>query len=92
MGNFEIHELYKSTLNDPIMVCWPKAMKYYRREDFMRDMYPKAARVKKFGIESHKDQFRRALKFADKANIINTRLDLMQFIRSFGGEAREIWR
>lgn len=67
-------------------------MKYYRREDFMKDMYPKAARIKRFGTQTHREHFKRALKLAEKANIINTRLDIMQFVRSFGGEAREIWR
>ncbi len=42
-------------MNEPIMVCWPKAMKYYRREDFMAQMYPKAARFKNFGVKTHKE-------------------------------------
>ena len=65
VGNFEIPELYRSTMNEPIMICWPKAMKYYRREDFMREMYPKAARFKNFGVKTHLEQFKRALKMAE---------------------------
>ena len=67
-------------------------MKYFRREDFMKDIYPKIAQRKKFGIVSHKEMFKKAVEIQAKVNILNTRLDILQFIRSFGGEAREIWR
>ena len=36
-------------------------MKYFRREDFMKDIYPKIAQRKKFGIVSHKEMFKKAV-------------------------------
>jgi hypothetical protein len=44
-------------MNIPILVCWPKAMKYFRREDFMTVIYPPCAKKKKFGTETHKKHF-----------------------------------
>lgn len=83
-------ELYLSTINNPIVVCWPKgkqffdflsicvAMKYYRKEDFMSDIYPKAAKKKKFGIVSHRGLFRKALEdMLPQVDILNARLDIL---------------
>ena len=36
-------DLYKSTINAPITVSWARAMKVYKREDFMKEIYPKIA-------------------------------------------------
>lgn len=36
-------------------------MKYFRREDFMKDIYPKIAQRKKFGVVSHKLMFKKAV-------------------------------
>ncbi len=57
-------ELFMSTMNIPVMICWPKAMKYFRREDFMIEIYPACARNKKFGTVTHKKHFDQALEFA----------------------------
>jgi hypothetical protein len=88
IGEYIAEELYMSSINHPIKVCWPKgkhdhnpelflAMKYFRREDFMKDLYPTVSRLKKFGICSHRELFKKATEKADKINIMNTRLDIM---------------
>ena len=58
----------------------------------MKDIYPQISRIKKLGSMTHRTLFKKAHDMVDKVNILNTRLDFLQFIRTFGGQTRELWR
>ncbi|TNV77967.1 hypothetical protein FGO68_gene5846 [Halteria grandinella] len=92
IGEYVSEDLYRSSMNHPISVCWPKAMKYYRREDFMAEIYPQVSRLKKMGTVTHSHMFKRALERQGKVEIMNTRLDILQYLRIQKIEAKEMWR
>ena len=69
--------LFKSSINHPIMVSWPKAMKYLKEGDIIKKYYPETARKKYFGIKNFKEIFDEARQTKDKVVILGTRLDLM---------------
>ncbi|CDW78960.1 UNKNOWN [Stylonychia lemnae] len=85
-------DLYKSTINAPIVVSWARAMKVYKREDFMKEIYPKIAQRKKFGTLSHQNVFKDAKDTQQKVNILDVRLNVLTFLRTFGSAARDIWK
>eukprot|EP00347_Sterkiella_histriomuscorum_P010159 403377377 len=85
-------DLYKSTINAPIVVSWARAMKIFKREDFIKDIYPKIAQRRKFGKISHQNIISKANELQPKVNILNVRLNIVSFMRTFGSAARDIWK
>ena len=59
------------------MVCWPKAMRNFSRDEMIAELYPNSARNKLFGKKKFIEMFANAQLEQDKINILGLRLDLM---------------
>ena len=45
--------MFKSTINIPIIVSWPKAMKMLREKDIIKKIFPDAKKKKYLGTKKH---------------------------------------
>jgi hypothetical protein len=60
------------------MVCWPRAMKTFTRDQMVAEIYPNMARMKLFGKKRFVEMFKEAKKEIANVNILGLRLDLFE--------------
>lgn len=85
-------QLFLSTINNPVMVCWPRAMRNFTRDEMISELYPNMARNRYFGKKKFVEMFKLAKEEQDSVNILGLRLDLMEFLRTFNSQSRDIWK
>ena len=85
-------ELYKSTINAPIVVGWARALRVFKREDFMKTIYPKIAINKKFGKISHQNIYTKAKELQPRVNLMDVNIDIIKYLKTTETAARDIWK
>lgn len=67
-------------------------MKSFTRDEMIAEIYPNMSRQKLLGKKRFVEMFERAKAEQDSVSILGLRLDLMEYLRSFSIQSRDIWK
>ena len=91
--NETLSSLYQTSINSPVIISWPNAMKFIEADQIQKIWYPKFA-SKRFLMKPKGLGFE-VLDYANKnwkqIDILHLRIDLLGYVRSFSKHPREIW-
>jgi hypothetical protein len=67
-------------------------MRSFTRDEMIAEIYPNMSRQRLFGKKRFVEMFDRARAEQDSVSILGLRLDLMEYLRSFSIQSRDIWK